>query len=145
MSEGENEDILKSLCAENLPDFDEGQFAIEFNDAVSEILEHISKYPYRRDGEKIKTEPRKITVEFTLEPIAKAVEKRIETENGTRKQTVVELTGLTTACKVFPSKPRYQSGRVNMVTKIRNGKIITAEFNPHNSEQPDQLELNYDD
>lgn len=132
---------LRQLSFDALGEIDHGNLRLEVDDALREVLDHISKYPCR-DG--LKTEPRKVTIELLIEPIIHTSMKATEGSSGTDRRPTIEIAGLALQAKVYPSKPRFRSPVIKALTKVKNGRILECSFNPSNNTAPEHLDLEFE-
>ena len=143
--------MLSAKLAESLPEFDargillcdDGNNERRLNGLLRDVLDNISRYPFTGNG---KVEDREITIKIKLIPELKEVKRPIET-NGGRVMDVktFELLGVMAQVKMSAGLPAAKSNVVRLACMIKNQKIQTAHFNPHNNDAPEQLELDLDD
>ena len=68
----------------------------------------------------------------------------IENAYGMSEVEVPEIVGMTVKAIIKDKLPIFESSNVSLITEVRNGRINDLRFNPNNSINPSQLEIDFD-
>lgn len=128
---------LPQLSLSNLHQLDQGKLSRQWNRLMGRIIENISDFPIR-DG---KPETREISIRILMCPQVKNRKQALETSYGVTEVDVPEICGMTVKAIIKDKLPIFESGNVECLVDVRNGRISDLRFNPNNSQNPSQLEL----
>lgn len=135
---------LTGLTMRTLLVFGHGELQEEFDDGLKSIEEHCKRYPYRleqgKDGEKVVTEPREISLTLKVTPIVTTVEHKVTGKKKGRGKHSLEITQYEIQGTVKSVKPHYRSRPVRALP--RGGEI---QFNPDAPDNPLQETMDFDE
>lgn len=133
---------LPEFTMENLSQLDRGAVERRVNDAITQAMSNISRFPFKDAG---KVEVRKVIIEVQITPELRKIKVPVESGRGTHEAESFELSGVSVRAKVKGVNPDAETADVRMICDIRQERIQAVYFNPNNNDRPEQLELDLGD
>ncbi len=136
--DGQRQFSLKNLCQ-----IDHGRVASEFDFSVSQVWQHITRYPYQKDGDKIVVQTRKLHLDVEFTPEIKIQERMTESGNAAFASLTPRVHGVLTNISVNSKLPHFKTSNIRLRTKLDKNRIVLARFHPDDNDNEFQRQLPY--